>query len=933
MSEHESYEDDFEDVDERSVSSYKTDASLSSSNKDASPSHSSALPLKAVVNDSSSGASAIIGTTPGRARQLIGSPATRNIAPSLAANSEDLHLLHVSKITSVGQLQPEVPNNYCGADNPDVVRDPYDGTALPSNPRGILGLESHSPLSASSPPSSSSASSSSAAAASSSSSSSVSASASSSRKNSVGTQESEVVQKDLKETLTPKFTHSESPVASQNRIQKVDKLVLPMSKTKQRDGGNTVHVWKQKSGTVTPRTPRTTSSSRGDSPPLMKAVLPTPPHVKNRAVSMSFSLSPSRPRDAELQQKNTRPSLTEARSTDGGRTPRSGALIGVDGDNFATPCVRLHRKIAQAKSELEEVQRAIQELDQPSPTSQRSSKKEGMGRPLKSLEGLRRDNRHLHQLVGVRGEGKLNIGVLMTIANEELKHAMEELKDIKQRKRYLMSEDRRAAIMFAQIAKSQPPAGEERARQHKEGMYNRINLQSKLQRLQEKIEAIRDASSHLSERIRVLEERIQTEGLSDIKHEDYLALQATVKKNAKIIDRLTPSISVPSGTVERGRSADKHSGEEDLSSVPFPEKSKLESTVRKLLRQLEQKDEQISIYRSKLTVATAATQRVGAVSAPVAARGKSREGQHRLVDGSSKQKRPSPMSRKRSSEPRTAEERIVHRAGPLAPRRGEAGSKPGSRRESLTKGSHHQQKEQNGALPQHPTEPKRVIGQKKASASLHKLNESPVRTSSDRQSLGSLLRLSLPLGDNDTSESPSKVAIDRIKQRLAEGDISRRQADADSARGEQVVVEEESCRQASADRLRFSPSAPHEVASLPTADLSEDNDVVEEDAVLDNITSDVEGVTTSNDVQDEIDSVIEEVDSVEEEADSVTEEVNGLQDKIDGMPEERNTIQNKMSRVQKMNGVHGDFEGVHEELNGVQQGGNSGRSTPLWLLD
>ncbi|RNF01251.1 hypothetical protein TraAM80_07112 [Trypanosoma rangeli] len=302
-----------------------------------------------------------------------------------------------------------------------------------------------------------------------------------------------------------------------------------------------------------------------------------------------------------------RPSQENYKNMDHG-VKKSGLLSSeeqISGTEAVSPFLtrgQLLKKIAEIKDELSSVRRAKRVLEASSRASQRSSQKGKSRRIYMDLYRLERENEHLQYLLdlGVIWAGCTDLP--LRIAEEELRYALDELNREKRRRRELWTDNRRNSILFTEMMKHQQPTREKIARQYREGRYDRLNLQTKVASLQEKISATRETSNHLSKQIRQLEESIQGAGLTHMKPEEYTTMQYEVKKNAKQIERLTDSVAGLLAKVECHPTPCTHLSNEVTPNVYFPGRDQMEAMILKLIRQVEQKESQINSLRQSFVL-------------------------------------------------------------------------------------------------------------------------------------------------------------------------------------------------------------------------------------------------------------------------------------------------------------------------------------------
>ncbi|ESL05458.1 hypothetical protein TRSC58_06893 [Trypanosoma rangeli SC58] len=270
---------------------------------------------------------------------------------------------------------------------------------------------------------------------------------------------------------------------------------------------------------------------------------------------------------------------------------------GAEGTSLFLRRGQLLKKIAEIKEELSGIRRAKRVLEASSRTSHRSSQQGKSRRSRMDLDRLERENEHLQRLLdlGVAWAGSSDLP--LRIAEEELRYALDELNREKRRQRELWTENRRSSILFTQMVRHQQPTREKVACQYREGMYNRVNLQTKVASLQEKIASTHETSNYLSKQIRQLEESMQAAGLTQMKPEEYITMQHQVKKNAEQIEKLTDSVTGMLGKVECQHFACTHSSNGATPNVNFPGRTQMEALILKLIRQVEQKESQINSLR------------------------------------------------------------------------------------------------------------------------------------------------------------------------------------------------------------------------------------------------------------------------------------------------------------------------------------------------
>ncbi|EAN89342.1 hypothetical protein C3747_2g299 [Trypanosoma cruzi] len=260
----------------------------------------------------------------------------------------------------------------------------------------------------------------------------------------------------------------------------------------------------------------------------------------------------------------------------------------------------LQKAILKTRYEVANVRRVRRALEISLQTTTRSSIRRGYRRAHMDVDRLDRENQHLQRLLGLREQWIGFPDLALRIAEEELKYSLDELQRAKRRQRDLWTENRRLSIFLTQVVRDHKPVEEKVASQYREGMYNRLTIQSKLDTLREKLAATRESSARLSDQIRNLEDRVRAAGLTCMKPEEYTAMQRAVRRNTEQIEKLSAIVTVPLGTKEDGSHGDMRLSSGSLSSVQYPGRSQMDALVMKLVKQVERKEALIKLLRQRL---------------------------------------------------------------------------------------------------------------------------------------------------------------------------------------------------------------------------------------------------------------------------------------------------------------------------------------------
>ncbi|RNF26233.1 uncharacterized protein Tco025E_01507 [Trypanosoma conorhini] len=755
MSTHEEYEDDFELSTDGSPPDHKISPPPSS--KSPQVPQSSLEGLKAGLQpktsrQASSGldgkrhASSSAASGGGRPPQLIRPPEPRTALATPPSTSDGSHFLHVSKLTSVVQMEPErgVAQHfgYRAVDDETVnslaasvssLHDPYSGTAGPAEARRHVMDPAASSVKYASASSSST------------------SSASPGRH---AAHPAAAAASEAQATKPPSNAERRISGSEANRGQaRRGRNPGSVSSDNGKKAPRSVDVWKRHE--VTPLRKTSKTSHAGEASPARRRQKPSHP-VRNSSHTREETSPTSDPKGVLWR------SIESAHDKSNIHSEEGEFISETEDASRSLRREQLLQTLAKTKDELASVRRARRALEMPSRASQRSSRK---GKPRwarMDLDRLERENEHLQRILDLRSVWGGSIDLPLRIAEEELKHVLDELNRVKRRRRDLWTEDRRSSILFTQIVKDQQPTREKVARQYREGMYNRLTLQMKVEGLQEKIAATQETSCRLAKQVRQLEESMQAEGLTQMKPEEYIAMQQDVEKNAVKIDRLVTSVTTMSGKSEYQSFSGTHGTNEDTSNVRFPGRGQMETLLLKLIRQVEQKEARIKSLRQSFARTGSTVPKSKGSLAKFAARKQSLTG-----------------SRTGSSMSRLSSNSILHKDGPLAPRRTDvkaaAHSVPPSKSESVRLQQEKEKVERvKRTIPPPGADGRRVIASKLPASSLVKLDGSLSELSENHKGGSALFPVcASPTNSSRASEFSPKTVDNNVKKHPALNDETK----------------------------------------------------------------------------------------------------------------------------------------------------------------
>lgn len=312
--------------------------------------------------------------------------------------------------------------------------------------------------------------------------------------------------------------------------------------------------------------------------PFPRSPLPLPPAVVSKKVV----------------RKNRRVSCGSRREN----MRRAGNMSSSRSESSATQETETRKKFYSVKRLRENVRYTKEASLRLSKTPPRADRKLLLKRHSAGVASIESENNYLRRLLQFRDEGKVELDLLISLLLEELKYAKEKLRQVKLQLRELRTDKRRVSLMFFQITKQQTTPKEQIARQQREGVYNRSQLQMKAAKLREEIEMMRENSVYFINRIHQLEGRVKNDRLSEISVEEYISLRRDVKENDKLIDRLTTSIDIVQNKKEV--SSKEKLRDSVLCVIDFPGREEMENILRKLLTKVKIKDEQIAACRRNI---------------------------------------------------------------------------------------------------------------------------------------------------------------------------------------------------------------------------------------------------------------------------------------------------------------------------------------------